>query len=99
LNFVGIIQIKAITEIARRLIRVSDVGSRHLSEFRTPRLDVLALRVVILRLLGNVKAINSTASHSSGGAPIAPVGCSVIVEEMVLEPISAVSPVNTGIES
>eukprot|EP00191_Tetraselmis_sp_GSL018_P021402 CAMPEP_0177593542 /NCGR_PEP_ID=MMETSP0419_2-20121207/9214_1 /TAXON_ID=582737 /ORGANISM="Tetraselmis sp., Strain GSL018" /LENGTH=373 /DNA_ID=CAMNT_0019084613 /DNA_START=342 /DNA_END=1464 /DNA_ORIENTATION=+ len=63
-------------------------------EFRQPGAQVIAARVVLLRLLHYVEAIKPPACEAGGRYPVAPVQCGIIVDERVLEVVRPAPPVH-----
>mmetsp|Transcript_58855 Transcript_58855/g.154770 ORF Transcript_58855/g.154770 Transcript_58855/m.154770 type:complete len:322 (-) Transcript_58855:1945-2910(-) len=81
------------------------VGHRHLPrlvhklrgevrELWHPVAHVGAVRVVILRLLHNIEAVDAPPGEAGGGGPIAPIGTDVVIEQQRLEMVGAVPPVD-----
>ena len=89
---------RLLSDVAGHLPGLGDELRGHVLELGDPILDVRALRVVVLGLLGDVELVDAAAGHAGGGDPVTPVGGAVVVQELVLEPLGAEPPVQPGVE-
>lgn len=69
--------------------------SRHISQLRHPRLHVVTMRIIVLRLLHDVeRAIARVRADACPVRPIARVRAHVVVDQVGLKVFGAPPPVN-----
>lgn len=75
-----------------------NIVGRDLVQLRTPELDIVTVWIVIPSLLDNVKAIQPASGHTGGSAPISPISAGVIIEQVGLEAIGPVPPIDREVD-
>jgi len=87
------LNLKLLFQSRRHVPGVMNVLSWHFLKLRAPHLDILSLWVEFLRLCKRVENEDSSWANSRGSTPAAVVWLNVVINQLLLKPMSSMSPI------
>eukprot|EP00982_Pelagococcus_subviridis_P006564 30173-Pelagococcus_subviridis.AAC.1 len=90
---------RALRDVSGHPPRVRDEPLRDVLQLRDPGLYVPPVRVVVLRLLGDVELVHPAPGQPRGADPVPPVRRAVVVDQRALEVLRAEPPVHARVEA